>query len=583
MSFSIQTLITSKLWKIWFHPLFLLVWIAIGAGLRFTHLDLKPAASIELATLIFSLGNSVEAVPVDRVIDLNTILQPLQLNPAANVTDVVHYLMTESTHPPLYFILTHWWLKLFSTPGAVVSLAVGRSLSALFGIAAIPAMFGLGWFAFRSRIIAHLAAALMAVSPYGIYLAQEARHYTLAVVFIIASLGCLVAAIRSIETCKSLSILTSLFWIFVNSFGIAIHYFFSLTLAAEGLVLCWVGLQNFRNSVDHKLSFLSPPWLRIYAVALGTLVGGLIWLPAVQGISDNEITQWIFDENPFSDLFSPIARMIAWVLTMFVMVPVEQQPLSVVIVFAIILVLYTLWTGSIFTFGIKAQLKEPAFQFSTKIFTRFVLASLILFAGLIYAVGADVSLAARYQFVYFPGVIMLAASALSIYWQQSHPNQFTEIFNKLRLRWQGKQAILMVILWGILGSLFVSYNAGFQKSRQSDLLVPLIQERSQVPVLIATVHNTHSETRELMSVALEYQRQRQNNVNPPHFLLAHKENDGEKAGEILKQAITQFPRPFDLWAVNFKAPIEITSQKCILENNSKPKVPGYKYQQYHCQ
>ena len=65
--------------------LLLLLWILIGTALRFTHLDLKPAASIELATLIFSLGNSVEAVPVDRIIDLNTILQPLHFNPDANV------------------------------------------------------------------------------------------------------------------------------------------------------------------------------------------------------------------------------------------------------------------------------------------------------------------------------------------------------------------------------------------------------------------------------------------------------------------------------------------------------------------
>lgn len=182
-----------------FHWGFLLVSIAIGFGLRFANLDAKPPSSIEISTLGFSLGHGFLEIPLDRAIALKTLLTPLQFESTTNSSDVIGRLLNESNHPPFYFVLTHLWLKLFSTEGETASLWAARSLSALFGVASIPAMFGLGWLAFRSRIVAHIAAALMAVSPYGIYLAQEARHYTLSILWIIASLCCLVEAMRRIE------------------------------------------------------------------------------------------------------------------------------------------------------------------------------------------------------------------------------------------------------------------------------------------------------------------------------------------------------------------------------------------------
>jgi uncharacterized membrane protein len=158
----------------------------------------KAPWSDEFATLVFSLGNSFNPVPLDRAIALDTLLMPLQPRPEAGIGDVIHNLMTESTHPPIYFILTHLWLQLFPTEGGFVSLWAARCESAILGIASIPAIFGLGWLAFRSRLVGQLAAAMMAVSPYGIYQAQEPRHYTLAILLIIASLCCLIIAARTI-------------------------------------------------------------------------------------------------------------------------------------------------------------------------------------------------------------------------------------------------------------------------------------------------------------------------------------------------------------------------------------------------
>ena len=189
----------SKRHNLVLHIWLLIVWLILGTILRFSCLDSKTLWSDEWATIVFSLGQSFQTIPLDKIISLNTLLQPVKIDSWAQTQDVITHLMNESTHPPLYFVLSHWWLKLFSTNSDLVSIWLARSLSALFGILAIPAMFGFGWLLFRNAIAAQLSAALMAVSPYGIYLAQETRHYTLAILWVIASLACLLVTLRHLH------------------------------------------------------------------------------------------------------------------------------------------------------------------------------------------------------------------------------------------------------------------------------------------------------------------------------------------------------------------------------------------------
>jgi uncharacterized membrane protein len=62
--------------------LLLLLWLFIGTGLRLTNLASKPPWTDEFSTLVFSLGNSFQLVPLNQAIALDVLLQPLQPNPA---------------------------------------------------------------------------------------------------------------------------------------------------------------------------------------------------------------------------------------------------------------------------------------------------------------------------------------------------------------------------------------------------------------------------------------------------------------------------------------------------------------------
>src|SRR4028119_1517827 len=118
--------------------LLLLLWTAIAFILRFANLDLKPLWTDEFSTLVFSLGNSFRGVPIDRAIDLSTLLEPLQFRSGAGIADVLNHLLLESNHPPVYFMLAHSWMRLFA-PSEDSLVWIGRSLPALLGVISVPA------------------------------------------------------------------------------------------------------------------------------------------------------------------------------------------------------------------------------------------------------------------------------------------------------------------------------------------------------------------------------------------------------------------------------------------------------------
>jgi Predicted membrane protein len=150
---------------------------------------------------------------------------------------------------------------------------------------------------------------------------------------------------------------------------------------------------------------------------------------------------------------------------------------------------------------------------------------------------------------------------------------------------------MLVWLMGLLSGITVVSNLGYQKYYRPDLLLPIIQQASSVPVLIATTHNTLVQTGEMMGLAWEFKRatQLQKSLVNPKFLLAHQAKDQCQgtacpAATTLQRTLAQLPRPLDLWLVNFKAPIQPEPPNCFAEDTSQyqTSVNGYSSRLYHC-
>jgi uncharacterized membrane protein len=473
-----------------------------------------------------------------------------------------------------------------------------RSLAAVFGAASIPAVYALSKLAFRSRLVSHLAAAMMATSPYGIFLAQEARHYTLAILWVIASLACLVIASRHIQNRTQIPIWVALSWVGINAIGIATHYFFTLTLCSEALVLLFLAWrQGDKKEQGEKLladlSISHSPWLRIYAVAAGTFVAALVWLPVfLQNSYGGKLTEWIQGPRTGMAWINPIFQAIAAWITMISLLPVETPQLAVVIASGILMLIFFIWAVPILVRGIKVQLKQPQTRLMVQVFVGLVVGAIALFFLFTYFFGIDLTRGARYNFVYFPAVIVLLGASLAVCWHNP-------ILAKGRWGINGKKAVVIIWLMGLVSAITVVCNLGYQKYYRPDYFVQLIEQTSHVPVLISTTQKTHVHIGEMMGIAREFKITEvlnranfgsdfsQNSIQntkytSPLFLLAHQDEDPSTSTSALQNTLNTLPRPFDLWLVNFNANEPEEVKNCVADTKSLPAVNGYEYKLYHC-
>ena len=114
------------------------------------------------------------------------------------VGEMLGWLMRIDQHPPLYYLLLHFWMALGDDAAAV------RALSALLGTLTIPVVYLLSRrLADDDDKVGLLAALILAVSPFHVRFAQEARMYTLLTLNVSLALYALVHLLtdpRSAET-----------------------------------------------------------------------------------------------------------------------------------------------------------------------------------------------------------------------------------------------------------------------------------------------------------------------------------------------------------------------------------------------
>jgi uncharacterized membrane protein len=336
-------------------------------------------------------------------------------------------------------------------------------------------------------------------------------------------------------------------------------------------------------------------FVRLLAVAIGTLAGGLVWLPIfLSNKYGSELTNWIVSgDRSWLDWISPIFQALAGWITVISLLPVESPNLAVVIVSVIAMTIYFIWVLPIMFGSLKTSLNTTDTRLGTVIYGGFVLGAIFLFFSFAYILGIDLTRGARYNFVYFPGAILLLGASLAVIFKT--PTVKSQWFNLPAVEIAGKKAVMLILAMGFVSGFTVNSNLGYRKYYKPDLLVPIVREVSQVPVLIATTQKTHVEIGEMMGIGWEWRSSATDSVTDvrkneevqlsdfPLFLLAnYQRNKPEIAAAKLDRTIGKLQRPLDLWLVNFRAPVNLEAQKCEIESRDLPPVDGYEYQVYHC-
>ncbi len=178
--------------------------MVLGCWLRIAHLGLKPYWFDEVSTGLQLSGFSdraiVEQLANGQAHRLGDVLTQFQYpNPQHSWGDTIQGLaQKEPQLTPVYFLFARWWTVVWSALFGD-SIALVRSSSVVLSFGVLPLAYGFCRELFGSRWVAWVAVALTSLSPFQVLQAQEARPYSLWMVWILGSSWLLLWLVR--QTC----------------------------------------------------------------------------------------------------------------------------------------------------------------------------------------------------------------------------------------------------------------------------------------------------------------------------------------------------------------------------------------------
>ena len=580
------------------HTLGLAVAIALGAALRFWNLDVKPLWLDETITALASLGRSYNEIPLGMPFSLSTLKQIFTLQSAATCPQISQIVITQSNHPPLFFCLEHAWLNWLGF--SVWNL---RALPALMGVVGIAALYCLNRLAF-SPAAGLMGAAIMAVSPFGVYLSQEARHYTLPIVLITLALFCLVLIQQDLKQRQRVRTPIWLGWMAINSLGFYIHYFCILAFVAQVITLICL-FSDQRQTIPFR------QWKALGLATGGVICSHLLWLPVLLDQRDRPGTDWInFDSTSWFNYLEPVARILAGLSTMTIILPIESQPSWIVIPVAVVMVLFVTCLGWWVFQGLKQLWFNPETRLPTLILISFTSCALLENLAFPYILHQDITIGFRYNFTYYPGVCaLLGASLVSLPSRYLKPGKdlVSYYFRISRQR----QIQILVLLVGILSSTFVVFDLAFQKPfylEQAARKLILADSTAQLtstaaqrePILVAMAYNNFLDVVIGLSYALEIHKiqlsssQPDTNVEVYLTFLKHSQGIETFRTELLRNR-QRYNDPLKIWLVGpqlfadakplIKAPAivsTLTTTGCTPDPGQSYASFGVPFQLYRC-
>lgn len=304
----------------WLRLLFIII-LCVGIAFRVTNIDKKVYWHDEAYTSLRIAGYTMKDFSQGAYAHRDSSIKYLQtfqrFKPGSQLKDTIHSLAIEdSQHPPLYYVLLRFWVKLFGN-----SITIIRSLSILFSFLVFPCLYWLCLELFQSSLIAWMAIALLAVSPVHVLFAQEARQYALWTVTILGSSAALLRAIRLNQT---------RIWI-VYAFALATSFY---TFFLSGLVAVGHGVYVF---IIEKFRLSK----RAIAYLLSSGLSLLLFTPWILSLIQNYsmfqmTTGWTNNALP-ADIFS--RRWLLNIGHVFFDLGLEKDPEFLIVYFLILLLI----------------------------------------------------------------------------------------------------------------------------------------------------------------------------------------------------------------------------------------------------
>lgn len=279
----------AKYRKVHFKLMHLLFIAILGIGIVFRVINIEEKvywhdeAYTSLRISGYTMKEFAQGAYANREKSIKYLQTFQRFKPGSQLKDTIRSLAVEdSQHPPLYYILLRYWVKLFGN-----SITAIRSLSILFGLLAFPCLYWLCLELFQSSFGAWVAIALFAVSPVHVLFAQEARQYALWTVTILAASAALLRAMR---------LNTKWNWaIYAIALATSFYTFFLSGLVAVGHGIYVFVTEKYRLS-KRAIAYLlaSGLGLLIFAPWILSLINNYTMFQMTTGWTNNSLPAVIF-------------------------------------------------------------------------------------------------------------------------------------------------------------------------------------------------------------------------------------------------------------------------------------------------
>ncbi len=569
------------------HALALALVLLLGLGLRFWQLDSKPLWLDEVLTALFTTGHTMQSVPLNVFFPLTALDSLFQYQPGLSCAEIAQRVSIESVHPPVFFCLLYGWLGWLRIDNWVWAM---RALPALWGVAAIAAIYWLNRVAFSPRA-GLLAAALMAVSPFAVYLSQEARHYTLPMLLITLALAALVQIQQQMLAQKPPRPELWLGWVGLNLLGLYTHYFCLLALIAQVVALAgWM----FRQRIARQ------DWLALGLALTALGLGYLPWVPTLLGHFSRPETDWLIPYKPdWLDRLEPLYQTLAGWTLMLIALPVEDQPDWVAIGSSLLILGFMLW----FVWQMRGRARQlwqnTATRPAVSLLAGFTGCILLQFFAIVYLLDKDLTAVPRYNFVYYPGACALLAACFATSTQPeltqpelTQPAQTPATDRRIH-------PALVVLGVGLISSVFVVQGLVFQKSYHPDRVAQNMAFEPQYPLATVMTYRSPQEVALGLSFALELKQLPSKDLDQMRFAFLDRSEGYDTAWRTLAQLQQPLPPPLNLWVVaspgmrtgdyperlTLNAPPTPTTRarmRCLVDPDQLFR-QGFPYQLFRCQ
>lgn len=425
---------------------------ALGLFFRFTYLDSRVYWHDETYTLLRASGHRLTEMAQQsfdgRVIDRDEILRYQQITPDKTLGDTLHSIVIEEPHrSPLYYVIGRWWMQGFGSD--VVSM---RLLSVLISLLVFPALYWLCLELFQQVLPAWIAIALMAVSPFHVYYAQEVREYALWTVTILLMALALLRAIR-LNTPRSWSLYTV---------AIAASFYTSILTVPVivGHLIYVIATEGFQRTTK-TITFIK-------SLALGFLAY-LPWLSFtflnLQQVK--RISAWMFQPTSLNILLEQ------WLANFQAIFFKDSLVGSLKWVFAIAIVVLVVWA------------MRSLFQRAPRKAWLFVSAMILpLFLGLAIpdlVLGGVRSTNARYFVPSYLGIQLAVAYLLATQWTQGRLAQRP---TPKKSHWQQIQARLLLMTLIVAGVLSCTMQSILNQTSEDQHMAQLINQ-AESPIVLS--------------------------------------------------------------------------------------------------